>query len=613
NELWLITNVSLTIHLTAASSQPRLASERSIVAEKTTKRFLKGLVENPGDVEDNTPVINVYSYNYPTDPDDVPPEYLIITSFDYAGYFQTLQQWKTSKGCKTDIIVLETDVYPNYQGVDDAEKLRNFLIDQKENNADFCYALIAGDVGIAPNPDIAPVRYTYYRDRNYVPTIDKLFISDLYFADIDGDWNADGDGVWGEPNDDQPDFGTDIYIGRVPIHNASDISKWIEKLARYEIEPGYGSDQYLSNVMISSADQMANTNQPQQIAACFSNFFNVDTETFREYPDGYCLYPTFPFEIDIINHLSSPSVGYYISLGHGSPDFYRVLACGYNCWRRSSDEQCSDPCLTSDMGINPDNLGYIGNVNNEGREYLHSSIACGVGAFDCHLHFGRDTCFAEKDLFVDGGSVAGTYNTRYGWVHCSCLLEKTRVDKLMDYTATENRFGLAHYATKVPYSGSLLDIVYSNNLFGDPEFSVYVDNPRNFLVDFPSNVELDSIQPVTIRVRDSYYGIGIPDVLVTLWKDDEIYERGFTNVTGYVNLTLNPQSHGTISIVCSKSKYIPFEGSIDINTYCADAVAGDVNGDGMVIGSDVIYAINYFRGSGPPPPDSCMCPDEYLY
>ncbi|MCP4581009.1 MAG: hypothetical protein GY839_05285, partial [candidate division Zixibacteria bacterium] len=32
---------------------------------------------------------------------------------------------------------------------------------------------------------------------------------------------------------------------------------------------------------------------------------------------------------------------------------------------------------------------------------------------------------------------------------------------------------------------------------------------------------------------------------------------------------------------------------------------GDVNGDGSVIGGDITYGVQYFRGVGDPPPDSC--------
>jgi hypothetical protein len=36
-------------------------------------------------------------------------------------------------------------------------------------------------------------------------------------------------------------------------------------------------------------------------------------------------------------------------------------------------------------------------------------------------------------------------------------------------------------------------------------------------------------------------------------------------------------------------------------------IPGDVNGSGSATGLDVVYAVNYFKGQGPPPPIICDC------
>jgi hypothetical protein len=48
--------------------------------------------------------------------------------------------------------------------------------------------------------------------------------------------------------------------------------------------------------------------------------------------------------------------------------------------------------------------------------------------------------------------------------------------------------------------------------------------------------------------------------------------------------------------------------------YCS-YLLGDVNGDGNLMGSDVTYLVRYFKGFGPPPPDSCFIDSlgDYLY
>jgi len=335
----------------------------------------------------------------------------------------------------------------------------------------------------------------------------------------------------------------------------------------------------------------------------------VNTEDFREYGD-FCD-PTSPYATEIVAELSNPSVGYYISLSHGSPDYMRILADGDNTIG------CPSPTFTSDLFAydEPHHGVYdadIAEVSNGGREYVHSSIACDPGAFDC-LDWNNDlydTCFAEKDLETVGGSVAGTYNTRYGLVYSSYYLEMTRIEALMS-SAADHRFGAAHYATKVPHATYELDLVYTNNLFGDPEFCIYTEDPRSFSVTHPSSFEYNLVDTITIRVVDSVYAIGVADVLVTLCKDGEIYERGFTNATGYLSLVTYPTTLGKVSLCCSKDGYKELSDSINV-TYCTDAVAGDANGSGACTGPDVTFLTNYFRGLVTPP-DSCMCPTNRLY
>jgi len=74
---------------------------------------------------------------------------------------------------------------------------------------------------------------------------------------------------------------------------------------------------------------------------------------------------------------------------------------------------------------------------------------------------------------------------------------------------------------------------------------------------------------------------------------------------------------GTITVVSNDpvDSIIEIEAALHviIPSSC-DYLPGDINGDGIVIASDVIYGVNYFRGTGNTPPDSCQLPDEsWLY
>ncbi|MCP4583191.1 MAG: S8 family serine peptidase [candidate division Zixibacteria bacterium] len=79
-------------------------------------------------------------------------------------------------------------------------------------------------------------------------------------------------------------------------------------------------------------------------------------------------------------------------------------------------------------------------------------------------------------------------------------------------------------------------------------------------------------------------------------------------------------TQGTYGGIINVASNDPDEGSIDISVVLnvviqssCDYIPGDINNDGLVIGSDVTYGVRYFA-SGPPPPDSCELGDAtWLY
>ena len=144
---------------------------------------------------------------------------------------------KQARGLTATIVTIE-DIYANYSGVDNAEKLRNFIIDAY-NNWGTEYVLLGGDT------NILPFRYLNANGTS-IP-------SDLYFQCLDGTFNGDGDGVWGEPNDgpggDDVDLMAEVYIGRASAENADEMSNFVYKTLAYENE--VEGAPYLRNALIA--------------------------------------------------------------------------------------------------------------------------------------------------------------------------------------------------------------------------------------------------------------------------------------------------------------------------------------------------------------------------
>lgn len=139
-------------------------------------------------------------------------------------------------------IIFSEDGGAGYPGVDNPEKLRNFITDAY-NHWGTEYVLLGGD------SEIIPARYLTAVDWFYVPTP-----SDLYYQCLDGNYNYDGDQYWGEPtdgdNNGNVDMFAEVYIGRVAADDAVQMSNFIFKTIAYENDAG--GEPYLKNALIIS-------------------------------------------------------------------------------------------------------------------------------------------------------------------------------------------------------------------------------------------------------------------------------------------------------------------------------------------------------------------------
>ena len=163
-------------------------------------------------------------------------DYVIITNEELKNApepnFQTLADWKNLRGIATTIVTTE-DIYSTYSGTDNQTKIRNFLRDAYLNWSTE-YVLLGGDadgadVGGESGDNIVPVRELWSCYEEKIP-------SDLYYACLDGSYDADGDGIYGEPKDD-PDLMAEVYIGRAPVDSPSELSNFVNKTISYESTP----------------------------------------------------------------------------------------------------------------------------------------------------------------------------------------------------------------------------------------------------------------------------------------------------------------------------------------------------------------------------------------
>lgn len=176
--------------------------------------------------------------------------------------FSTLADWKTKRGVEAAIVTVE-DIYANYRRSvrqDDQEVIREFIKDAHNNN-NIEYVLLGGDgdggrIGGETWDAIVPVRrlwaWAYEPDTSCCPIpADRVGIaSDLYYACLDGSYDYNENGTYGEEKDGENggwvDLSAEVYIGRAPVDNYDELSNFVRKTIAYESTNE--TDRYLAGI-----------------------------------------------------------------------------------------------------------------------------------------------------------------------------------------------------------------------------------------------------------------------------------------------------------------------------------------------------------------------------
>ena len=196
---------------------PNLRHDAKVIARLTDR------VLNPGDLALYEGAAAAPLAGARLDPDFVP--YVIITTEAFASQFAELATFESSRGLRARVVLL-SQIAIDYPGTDEAEQIRNFILDAYANwQTEF--VMLGGDLGVVP------VRNLYVDAGG---TIDA-FPGDCYFEGLDGSWNADGDDRWGEFDNGEYDLVGEIAVGRASIDDATQLTNWLHKNLMYTEYP----------------------------------------------------------------------------------------------------------------------------------------------------------------------------------------------------------------------------------------------------------------------------------------------------------------------------------------------------------------------------------------
>jgi hypothetical protein len=490
------------------------------------------IVVNPGDVARFAPHVQANRV-----PALVPPgyyEYVVVSAPPMDTVFERLAEWKTKKGIPATVVEMSW-ISSNYTGYDLAEKVRNFIIDAHDNWGTI-YVLLGGSGDYRTSgQNIVPTRKAYYIYAGG-PDGDSL-PSDLYYGDLDGNWDFNGNHIYGQLSDNV-DMYADVYVGRASVYNVAMAQNFLYKVFTYEKNP---PTDYLKKMLLPTAILWSSYNERpmQDSIARMTPADWVDAKLYER--NGL---------LSRQRMIDSMNVGFGMGhwVGHGDEN---GIYMGSSPYLNSADANAL---------INGD------------RQGIANSIACMCGGWD--LTPGSD-CFAERLVNrVGGGLVAAMMNSRYGWgayVGGYVPGPSERIDTSFYYNVLEAdmfHIGAAHSVAKDAWvyyadSGNQYDMtrwcIYELNLFGDPEMPLWTEIPMYLTVNYPAAV-LVGFQNINISVMSS--GSPVNNALVCLHKGSEVYVSDYTNAAGLVTLSVNPTSPGAMYITVTAQNHYPFEDSL---------------------------------------------------
>ncbi len=435
-------------------------------------------------------------------------ELLVVTTQQYVDAFDNYAKFYLDRGLRTHVVDLAT-ITSTMEGRDNQEKLRNYIIQEYEENG-IMMVNLAGDV-----PSI-PYRGLYCHVQSGSGYVDNGIPADLYYAALDGTWNDNNDNRWGEIGED--DLLPEIGIGRMCFSNQSELDNMLHKAMTYQNSPVLGE---FRKVIMAGEHLYDNPlSNGSQYLELLIGTHDDNGYTTTGIPEDYDFTRLYEEEGNWsgtrLRNAINQGTQYVHHDGHANTNY----VAGWTNW-----------------DITDNNFGSVNGVDHNYTFFHTSGCICGDFSNDCIL---------ERMTQIANFAVATFGNSRYGWFNEG----QTEGPAIHLHRETED----AYYNDRIPYGGMALREAkietapwvnapgqyeegalrwnfYDLNMMGDVAVSPWHDEPFTPEVTAPLSIE-EGMASMDIQVIDGN-GNGLKNFRCALFNGNEMLGLGYTDENGW--------------------------------------------------------------------------------
>ncbi len=327
-----------------------------------------------------------------------------------------------------------------------------------------------------------------------------------------------------------PDHYADLCIGRLCGSTVSRISNQVDKILDYEKDPPLGN--WLKHTVLVAHNENypgKYTECKMQIASNMSSWSDWTVETCYGGESGV--------DNNMVKQIVNAGTNIVNYRGHGDTQEW---------WSWNNYGQSF---------YNSD----VASLNNGEMRPIVFNIACYNG------NISSDS-LCEEWLDTAGGATAALGATEPSYTYPNHDFDKALYECIFSLGTTDIG-SMLNYGNSVIlglWSGIGETNVKMYLWCGDPAMKIWLDIPDTGMTANHNATVNTGMQAFQVYVEDN--GTPLQGALVSAFKENEVYESAVTGSDGYALLTIWPQTPGTMLVSATHSTYLPYEGSVTVES-----------------------------------------------